>query len=55
MSIAVSVVLLLAWIPLRERVGIGTIANAIWVGLSIDAGLALLPSFDSLPLQIGVE
>ena len=52
MSIAVSFVLLLAWIPLRERVGIGTIANAIWVGLSIDAGLALLPSFDSLPLQI---
>lgn len=52
MSIAVSFVLLLAWIPLRERVGIGTIANAVWVGLSIDAGLALLPSFDSLPLQI---
>ena len=31
-SISVSFVLLLLWIPLRERIGIGTVANAIWVG-----------------------
>lgn len=44
MSITVSFIVLLLWIPLRERPGIGTIANAIWVGVSIDIGLALLPA-----------
>ncbi|APX31508.1 hypothetical protein BH708_00795 [Brachybacterium sp. P6-10-X1] len=42
LSIAVSFVVLLAWIPLREQPGIGTVANAIWVGISIDLGMALL-------------
>ncbi|WP_193106240.1 YitT family protein [Brachybacterium sp. FME24] len=49
-SIAVSFVLLLAWIPLREQPGIGTIANAIWVGTSLDVGMMLLPPVQSLPL-----
>lgn len=44
LSIAVSFILLLLWIPLRERPGIGTIANAVWVGVSIDIGLAILPA-----------
>lgn len=34
LSIAVSFVVLLAFVPLRQQVGIGTIANAIWVGAS---------------------
>ena len=42
-SISVSFVLLLLWIPLRERIGIGTVANAIWVGVSIDLGMLVLP------------
>jgi uncharacterized membrane protein YczE len=33
---------LLLWIPLRERPGLGTIANAIVIGLAISAALALL-------------
>lgn len=48
LSITVSFVVLLAWIPLREQPGIGTFANAIWVGLSIDLGMALLPPAPSL-------
>jgi uncharacterized membrane protein YczE len=40
--IAVSVVVLLAWIPLRERPGIGTVANAIVIGLVVDATLEVL-------------
>ncbi|GAA1488308.1 YczE/YyaS/YitT family protein [Brachybacterium sacelli] len=43
LSITVSFVVLLAWIPLREQPGIGTFANAVWVGLSMDLGMALLP------------
>lgn len=34
---------LLLWIPIRERPGVGTIANAIVVGLTLDATLAVLP------------
>lgn len=54
MSIAVSFVLLLLWIPLRERLGIGTIANAIWVGVSIDLGMLILPEASSLPVAIAL-
>ncbi len=40
--IAVSVVVLLLWIPIRQRPGVGTVANAIVVGLAAEAGLAVL-------------
>ncbi|MBY5163686.1 hypothetical protein [Salsipaludibacter albus] len=41
--IVASVAVLLLWIPLRERPGIGTIANAIVIGLVVDATLQVLP------------
>jgi uncharacterized membrane protein YczE len=37
-----AVLVLLLWIPLRQRPGIGTISNVIVVGLVIDAALPLL-------------
>lgn len=37
-----SFLVLLLWIPLRERPGIGTVANAVLVGLAADATLAVL-------------
>jgi uncharacterized membrane protein YczE len=42
--IAVGILVLLLWIPLRQRPGIGTIANVVVVGLVIDATLPLLPT-----------
>lgn len=42
--IVVSVAVLGLWIPLRERPGIGTIANAIVIGLVVDATLQVLPA-----------
>lgn len=39
-------VILLAWIPLRERVGIGTVANALIIGTVVDLVLPLLPDTD---------
>jgi uncharacterized membrane protein YczE len=36
-------VVLLLWIPLKERIGIGTIANAIVIGLVLDGVLLILP------------
>ena len=37
-----SFVVLVFWIPLKEKPGIGTIANALIVGLSADATLWIL-------------
>lgn len=39
----VSLFVLAGWIPLRQRPGVGTVANAIVVGLVADAALAVLP------------
>ncbi|WP_447645069.1 membrane protein YczE [Nocardioides zeae] len=46
--ILASVVVLLAWIPLRERPGLATLANPILLGLSADATIALLGEVDGL-------
>jgi uncharacterized membrane protein YczE len=42
-SIIASVIVLVLWIPLRQRPGIGTILNALTIGPFIDLGLWLLP------------
>lgn len=46
--IAVGVLVLLLWIPLRQRPGLGTISNVIVIGLAADVVLAVLPAFESL-------
>jgi uncharacterized membrane protein YczE len=43
-----SFLVLLLWIPLRQRPGIGTLLNAVLVGIFADIGLALIPSFSQL-------
>jgi uncharacterized membrane protein YczE len=40
---ATGVAVLLAWIPIRQRPGLGTVSNVILVGLVLDAALPLLP------------
>jgi uncharacterized membrane protein YczE len=40
--IAMSLVVLLLWIPLREKPGIATVANALVVGVAADATLSVL-------------
>jgi uncharacterized membrane protein YczE len=42
--IAVSVLVLAMWIPLRQRPGVGTLCNAVLVGLVVDATLDFLPA-----------
>lgn len=49
-TIVVSFTVLLLWIPLRQPPGLGTLMNAIGIGLAIDATLALMP--DHLPLGV---
>jgi uncharacterized membrane protein YczE len=38
---------LLAWLPLRQRPGIGTVSNVFVIAIAVDASLALLPAAGS--------
>jgi uncharacterized membrane protein YczE len=49
--IIVAAVVLLAWIPLRQMPGLGTVANTLLLGPFADINLALLDTPDSLPVR----
>jgi uncharacterized membrane protein YczE len=44
LSIIVGAVVLLAWWPLRQRPGLGTLSNVVLVGASLDWALQVLPA-----------
>ena len=47
-------VVLLLWLPLRQRPGIGTVANVVVIAVSVDAALALIPVPSSLPARVAL-
>jgi uncharacterized membrane protein YczE len=51
-SIIVGAVVLLLWIPIRQRPGLGTVSNVFVIGLAMDATLAIVPRVDGLGGQI---
>ncbi|MGF0173005.1 YczE/YyaS/YitT family protein [Streptomyces sp. Marseille-Q5077] len=51
-SIIVGAAVLLLWIPLRQRPGLGTVSNVFVVGLAMDGTLALLPEAHSPAVRI---
>jgi uncharacterized membrane protein YczE len=53
-TIAVGAAVLLLWIPLRQRPGLGTVSNVLVIGLVVDATLALLPAGGPLAVRIGL-
>lgn len=53
-TIIVGAAVLLLWIPLRQRPGLGTVSNVIVIGLAVDAALALLPAGQSLPARLSL-
>ena len=46
------VLVMLTWIPLRQKPGLGTLFNIFFIGLSMDAALAVLPEITGLPLRL---
>lgn len=50
--IVTGAVVLLLWIPLRTRPGIGTISNVIVLGLAADAALTVIPPVESSGLKV---
>jgi uncharacterized membrane protein YczE len=53
MTIAVAVVVLLGWIPLRQRPGFGTVSNVLVIGLVVDQVLRVLPAPAPLGARVG--
>jgi uncharacterized membrane protein YczE len=46
--IGVGAAVLLLWLPLRQRPGLGTVANVVVIGLAADLGLAVLDEPDGI-------
>jgi uncharacterized membrane protein YczE len=46
--IVVGAIVLLLWIPLRQRPGIGTLLNVLLIGLAADAGIAVMAAPDEM-------
>ena len=45
-------IVLLLWIPLRQRLGVGTILNALLIGPSAEVGLWLIPEQSNIWMQL---
>jgi uncharacterized membrane protein YczE len=52
--VLVGLVVLLAWIPLHQRLGIGTVINTLSVGFIANLGLYLIPAQHALPVRISM-
>ncbi|MGW2240694.1 membrane protein YczE [Streptomyces sp. NPDC001759] len=51
-SIIVGAAVLLLWIPLRQRPGLGTVSNVFLIGIAMDGTLALFPDVHSLAVRL---
>lgn len=51
-TVAVSAVVLLLWIPLRQLPGLGTLSNAVLVGIAMNLFIAMLPRPEGLGPRI---
>lgn len=51
-TFVISGIVLLLWIPLREKPGLGTLANIIVIASAIDLGIALIPHPHHLVLKL---
>ncbi|MGB3353811.1 MAG: hypothetical protein WBB00_13685 [Mycobacterium sp.] len=53
-SAVVGIAVLVAWIPLRNRPGIGTIANVVVIAITVDVALWLMATPTSLPVRVAM-
>ncbi|MEZ7159619.1 YitT family protein [Streptomyces sp. MAD19A] len=51
---ALGALILLLWIPLRQRPGLGTVSNVLVIGVAMDATLAVVPDAHGLALRVAV-
>ena len=53
-TIIVGATVLLLWIPLRQRPGVGTLSNVVVIGVSVDLFLWLIPAAHAMWLRIAL-
>ncbi|MFB6674238.1 YitT family protein [Streptomyces sp. NPDC057684] len=51
-SIIVGALVLLLWIPIKQRPGLGTVSNVFVVGIAMDGALAVVPDVHALGIRI---
>lgn len=51
-SIIVGAAVLLLWIPIRQKPGLGTVSNVFVIGVAMDGTLALVPEVEALSVRI---
>jgi uncharacterized membrane protein YczE len=51
-TIVVGALVLLSWVPLRQRPGLGTVSNVVVIGLVVDGALAAVPAPSALPWRV---
>lgn len=51
-TIAIGALVLLLWIPIRQKPGVGTVLNVLLIGPSIEVGLWMLPETEALWARI---
>lgn len=51
-SIIIGAAVLLLWIPIRQRPGLGTVSNVFVIGIAMDATLAVVPAVHGLVAQV---
>jgi uncharacterized membrane protein YczE len=52
--VLVGLVVLLTWIPLRQRLGVGTVLNTLSVGIIANLGLFLIPEQHTMAVRIAM-
>jgi uncharacterized membrane protein YczE len=52
--IVTGALVLLGWIPLRQRPGLGTISNVFVIGLALDGVSSLMPRIDAMPARVAL-
>lgn len=50
-AVVTSLFVLLLWIPLKQWPGLGTVANAVWLGVVLDLTIRVVPAPDSLTFR----
>ena len=51
-AVATGAAVLLLWLPLRQRPGLGTVSNVVLVGVALGAALAAVPPPDALAVRV---
>ncbi|MFJ6861779.1 membrane protein YczE [Streptomyces werraensis] len=51
---AVGALVLLLWIPLRQRPGLGTVSNVLVIGVAMDATLAMVPDAHGMAVRVAL-